>query len=113
MVQCPKYSLLKLGCYNARDPSQPNLPRAVPELLLTTDSSNSKYVGYERATFPTYRDFLERYSICTSCDYYDFHAVVTRKIVIYVVIFMCCGLCSQLSGVDKQSNIDNISIFVD
>ena len=109
MVQCPKYSLLKLGCHNARDSSQPNLPRAVPELLLTTDSSNSKYVGYERATFPTYKDFLERYNICTSSYYHHFHAVLTRKTVIYIVSFVCFG--SQLSGVDKQSNINNISIL--
>jgi hypothetical protein len=63
MVRCPKYNLAKLGCHNARDPSKPYLPRAVPELMLTTDSSNYKYVGYKRSAFPTYQDFLSRYNI--------------------------------------------------
>ncbi|XP_028412299.1 uncharacterized protein LOC114535118 [Dendronephthya gigantea] len=67
MVKCPKYNLSKLGCHNARDPSKPYLPRAVPELILTTDSSSGKYVGYQRATFPSYHDFLARF-ICDCAE---------------------------------------------
>ena len=60
MVRCANYNLLKLGCHNARDPNKPHLPRAVPDLILTTNAYNAKYVGYDRDTFPTYRDFLAR-----------------------------------------------------
>ena len=63
MVTCPNYNLLKLGCHNERDASKPHLPLAVPEMLLTTVSSSVKYVGYQRSTFPTYRDFLARYGL--------------------------------------------------
>ena len=60
MVKCGAFNLMKVGCYHEREASQSYLPLAVPELLLTADKSSHKFVGYERYSFSTYRDFLKR-----------------------------------------------------
>ena len=54
-----EYELRKLGCWSGR--SDRNMPRAIPELLLTARDTNSNvYAGYEIDT-SNYAQFLDRY----------------------------------------------------